>query len=165
MGRREATALVAPADHKDLPAGGAGRVRRQPRVNAGNMEPVSALGQNPHLVTFCEVREADGATGDELAGGTGGGGGGRRGCVGEPGEGLEDLLLDALVGVAGGRRSEPAIVGGSTEAGAADDGDEARHADQGAQENGEDDDEVGLHVRGIEWRRRRGGGGGEFGGR
>ncbi|KAK2977165.1 hypothetical protein RJ640_027778 [Escallonia rubra] len=62
-------------------------MRAQPHVNALDVEPVAALRHDADLVAAGVLRQADGALRRELPG--------RGGVVGELGEGLEDLLLEA----------------------------------------------------------------------
>jgi len=111
-------------------------VRSEPAVDAADVESMSALRQHSDFVSGGELREAYSAIG-EFNGGFGVGS--------ELGEGAENLLLDAFVG-GGGRRLGS---GGRREAEAAEtaaarDGDEAKDADERAEEGGEDNDEVGV---------------------
>lgn len=152
--RREIAALLAHRgrSNQDPAAGRAGGVRSEPRVDAGHVERVPAVGQHSDFVPVGEIRETDGAVGE-----SGGGFGGE----GELGEGAEDLLLEALVGLGRrrgrrGRRRGAAGVGReggeSAEPGAAGDGDEAEDAYEGAEEGREDDDEVGVDGDGFRGR-------------
>lgn len=155
--RRELAALLAPRHDQDPPARRARRVGRQPRVNAAHVEPVVALRQDPHLVPLRELAEADGALHGEP------GGARPLEAVHDLGERLQRLLLEPPVGRRGGprhrRRRRRGAGAVAPEPGAAGDGHEADHADQSAEEDGEDDHEVGLRVQGLR-RERVGGGGG-----
>ncbi|PQQ11230.1 hypothetical protein Pyn_18901 [Prunus yedoensis var. nudiflora] len=63
--RREAATLVALIRNlRNLSAGGAGRVRSQPHVDARHVEAVATLRQLPDLVPGGELGEADGALGE-----------------------------------------------------------------------------------------------------
>lgn len=146
---RQIAALIAHRGRgqQNPAAGRAGGVGSEPRVDAGHVERVSAVGQHSDFVPVGEVGQTDGAVG-ESGGGIGG--------EGELGEGAEDLLLEALVGLGRrrgrrGRRRGATSAGGegggrgeSSEPGAAGDGDEAEDAYEGAEEGCEDDDEVGV---------------------
>ncbi|KAK9109535.1 hypothetical protein Sjap_017595 [Stephania japonica] len=133
---------VLASGYEKAPAGGAGRVGSEPRVDAADVEAVAALGQHSDLVALSEVGEADGAVGGQFPGGGGGGG------VGELGEGVEGLLLEALVGSdrAGGPAAGP---------GAAGHRHEPDHADEGAEEGSQDHHEVRVEAGGGRRRRRR----------
>ncbi|KAK3034202.1 hypothetical protein RJ639_034342 [Escallonia herrerae] len=103
---------------------------------------MAALRHDADLVAAGVLRQADGALRSELPG--------RGGVVGELGEGLEDLLLEAPVG--GGLASWGAAAGGratAAEPGAAGHGYETDDADKGAEESGKDDHEVGLEGDGF----------------
>ncbi|RRT72164.1 hypothetical protein B296_00019137 [Ensete ventricosum] len=110
-------------DHQEPAAGGSGRVGQEPRVDAPGVEPVPALREDADLIAVGELGEADGAV-DQLDAARPGCGRGRSGCSGGGGGG-----------------------GGGGGAGAAGDEGEAYDADDGAEERGEDDDDVGVNGR------------------
>lgn len=116
-----------------MPAGGAGRVRAEPFVNAADVEAVVALGQHPDPLPGGEVGEADGALGVQA-------GQLEVGRIAYDGESLEGLLFNPRVGQGSGGRC-PHYVGrlgpheGGAPESAADDGVEAEGADEGAEED------------------------------
>uniref|UniRef100_A0A0A9C377 Uncharacterized protein n=1 Tax=Arundo donax TaxID=35708 RepID=A0A0A9C377_ARUDO len=62
LGRR----LWGRVDDKGAAAGWAGGVSAEPSVDAGDVEPVAALRQDADLLLLRELRQADGAVGQDL---------------------------------------------------------------------------------------------------
>lgn len=87
---RELAALLTPRDDQNLAARGAGGVGTEPGVYAAEVEAMAALRQHPDLVPLRELRQADRTFRRKF--------GLRGGSVGEFGERLQDLLLQALIG-------------------------------------------------------------------
>ena len=128
------------------PAGRAGGVPAQPRVDAGGVERVAALRQHAHGLAVLELGEADGALVRPFP---------RRlaavGDVRDRRQRAQHLLLDALV--RGGRaRRRPGRRGPAPRARAPGDEAEAKDADERAEQPGEDEDHV--RVEGVRRLRR-----------
>lgn len=115
----------------------------QPRVDAGHVKPVPTLREHPDLVAVGEFGQANRALRchHPLIGAAVN--------VGKSRERLQHLLLETLVGQGPGGGGGGA--GSPAEPGAAGDSDEADDAYEGAEESGENNDEVGLDGDGLGW--------------
>lgn len=140
--------LIAPGEFQQvLPAGRAGGMRGEPRINATHMETMIALGQDSDLVALQELRQADRAVGaGQLRFG---------GAVDRYGQRPQSLALHPGIGeprlhiLSGLEQRHPRA--GATER-ATNDGVEPQRADEGAEQRRQNDDHVGVeaafpHVR------------------
>lgn len=133
-----------------LPAGRAGGMRGEPRVNAAHMEAMIALGQNSDLVALQELRQADRAVGTGQCLGFGG-------AVDRDGQRPQSLALHPGIGeprlhILGGLEQRYARSGATERA--TDDGVEPQSAYEGAEQRRQNDDHVGVeatvpHVRPV----------------
>jgi len=145
--RREVAALLAAGDDEGRAARGARGVRREPRVHARHVEPVPALRQHTDLVAAGKFRQADRAL-RPLAPITFAG-------VRELRQRIHHSFLQSLVRRRRRRSTAADVSWCPTEPGAASDGDEAHHANEGAEERCQDDHKVGLDGGGGDLRRWR----------